>query len=300
MKPGLDSTAIQTIISSDQLPTAEVYTITLNDGTSFYFSGLDVQIVFGGHTYLANSLRFEGLKFKIAVGWQVDEQDLRIDALPDDNLSGTDFLAAIANGYLDGATIVRQRIYWAVNTGIPAIDFQSTALGAITLFTGLVSSISKVGRTSVEMKLKSPMKYLDIDMPRRSYGSGCPWILFDANTCKVTRASFATNYTVLTATPTAVEVTSIATPVGADGIPYYAQGRLLFTSGINNNLQVLVGFNDTAVFFFQYPLDNVPAVGDTFTAWAGCSKQSNTCSAKFSNLDNFGGFPRIPPIFTSL
>lgn len=300
MKPGLDSSAIQTIISADQVLTAELYTLTLLNGTSFYFCSLDIPIVYGGNTFLSNSLRIENLKFKIAVGWQVDEQDTRIDALPDDNLSGATFLSACVEGFLDGATLVRQRAYWAVNTGIPALDFQQTPLGVITLFTGLVSTITKIGRTAVEMKLKSPMKFLDIDMPRRSFGSGCPWTLYDPATCKIVRATYTQSFVVVAAGPTFVQVASISPENGADGVPYFLQGRLLFTSGANNNFQTLIQTNDTENFILQYPLDNIPQAGDTFTASAGCTKTSNTCLAKFDNINNFGGFPRIPPVFVSL
>lgn len=302
MKPGLNSTAISTIISADQVLTAELYTIMLQSGTSSYFCSLDIPITIDANVYVANSLRFEGLKFKIAVGWQVDEQDLRIDALPGDTngAGGATFLAGLTQGLLDGATIIRQRAYWAVNTGIPALDFLQTPLGVITLFTGLVSNISKIGRTSVEMKLKSPMKYLDMDMPRRSYGSACPWTLYDLNTCKIVRATYTQSFTVVSADATVIVVSSISPATGADGVPYFQQGRLLFTSGDNNGFQTLVGTNDSVSFILQYPMTVIPNVGDTFTVSAGCTKTANTCLAKFANLNNFGGFPRVPPVFTSL
>ena len=35
-------------------------------------------------------------------------------------------------------------------------------------------------------------------------------------------------------------------------------------------------------------------VGDTFTVTAGCDKSFGTCKTKFSNGDNFRGFPHIP------
>ena len=36
------------------------------------------------------------------------------------------------------------------------------------------------------------------------------------------------------------------------------------------------------------------AVGDTFAVTAGCDKQFTTCRSRFSNADNFRGFPHIP------
>ena len=36
------------------------------------------------------------------------------------------------------------------------------------------------------------------------------------------------------------------------------------------------------------------AAGDAFDIFAGCDKSAATCRAKFSNFDNFRGFPHIP------
>ena len=47
------------------------------------------------------------------------------------------------------------------------------------------------------------------------------------------------------------------------------------------------------------PFPNTPAVGDTFTAWPGCSKGSFPCTNKFDNFINFGGTPDTPPIEAS-
>jgi hypothetical protein len=38
----------------------------------------------------------------------------------------------------------------------------------------------------------------------------------------------------------------------------------------------------------------MPNTGDTFTAYPGCDKTQNTCTSKFNNLVNFGGFPYVP------
>ena len=35
-------------------------------------------------------------------------------------------------------------------------------------------------------------------------------------------------------------------------------------------------------------------MGDSFTIRAGCDKRPETCTAKFSNIASFRGFPHIP------
>ncbi len=281
-----------------ELPIAELYTVVLADGVTVdHLVDLDIDIVYGGNTFKSTSIRFDGLKFKVAVGWQVDEQDIRISAFPGEKLCGTDFFGGIQSGLLDGATITRQRAFWAP-TGIPANDYVAPPVGVVTLSTMRVSTITKIGQTHVELKLKSPMVLLNIDMPRNTYGPGCQWSLFDTG-CTLLRGSFSNTFTVSTvdATKTIITPTVAVSPnVGADGNSYYGLGRITFTSGALNNLTVSVDSNNATAFTLKFPLVTPPIAGDTFSASAGCSKASATCSSKFSNLPNFRGFPRVPPI----
>jgi len=288
------------ILASQRFLIGELYTFALRDSTQVYFTNLDLDISYGGNTFVSNSLRVEGLKYKIAVGWQVDEQDIKISALPSDTLAGAAFFGAVEEGLLDGAYLIRQRGFWTVSSGIAYQDFQQPPLVVVTLFTGRVSTIAKIGRTHVEMKLKSPMVLLDIDMPRNTYQPGCQWSLFDQG-CTLNRASFTNMFVVQSATNVVVTPVTFGTPVtGGDGLPYYEQGRITFTSGVNNNLISSVKTSDGVSFYLRFPLDNVPAPGDTFSASAGCSKTSDTCTLKFGNLANFRGFPRVPPIMISV
>ena len=310
MKPEATSAFITFIQTHQYFPFADLYTFTLSDGTQDFFTSLDVDVVLTTSVasrtvytiYKSNALRIEGLKYKLAVGWQVDEQDIKISAYPAETLGGSAFFGAIEEGLLDGAYLKRQRAFWAPTDGRVFLDVAAPPVGIITLFTGRVSTIAKLGRTAVELKLKSPMVLLDIDMPRNTYEPGCQWSLFDAG-CTLSRASFSTSYVVSAANALNVEpVGGISLVTGADGVPYYAFGRLHFTSGVNNGLIVSVGSNDGVVFQLKFPLNNVPVPGDTFTASAGCAKtgRSGACDLKFNNLPNFRGFPLTPPISMSV
>jgi len=294
MKP-VSSTYISYLLTQQRMPFAELYTFEFLDGNFAYYTNLDRTIFYGGNAYLASELRIEGLKYKIGVGFQVDEQEIRIGAYPGETLGGAAFFSALQEGLLDGAYLTRQRAFWQPSDGRPFIDFQSAPFEVITLFAGRVSTITKIGRSHVELKLKSPLSLLDIDMPRNTYQPGCQWTLYDSG-CTLSRPSFTTSFTVLTANTTSIQPTGPIAATGADGIPNYYQGRLLFTSGVNDNLQIVIGNNDGTSFFTQYPLVVAPDPGDTFDASLGCSKQNLTCNDKFSNLANFRGFPRVPPV----
>ncbi len=301
MKPVSDA-MIQLILTQRQFAIAELFTVRLRSGLEFYYTNSDVPFTISGTTYLANTLRFEGLQYKLSVGLEVDEQTLKIDAYPDDTLGTATFIAGVEQGLLDGATIIRKRAFWTATPGVaPFLLYQSTPLQVVTLFTGLVSEIEKIGRTHVELKVKSPLKLLEIDMPRNTYQPSCLWSLYDDG-CGLTRATFTTNFAVVSASVQQVAVATISPSSGGDGLALYAQGRLLFTSGVNNGLEVTIANNDSTIFYLRFPLVNLPEVGDTFAASQGCSKlgRGGACELKFNNLDNFRGFPKVPPVVLSV
>jgi hypothetical protein len=75
---------------------------------------------------------------------------------------------------------------------------------------------------------------------------------------------------------------------------YYDNGQIVFTSGPNAGLTKAVKQYFGRTFFFNSPLPFMPNAGDTFTAYPGCDKTQNTCTSRFNNLANFGGFPYVP------
>lgn len=285
-----------------------LYTFTTAAGANDYFTDLDIDIVypdaFGNKiTYKSGGIRIDGLRRKLTTGLQVDEQKCKIYATPSDTIFGATFLTAMESGIMDGGTITRQRIVFPLVTGNLATDIANPPTGAPyvwTLFIGYMGQIEKGGQTHIECRIRSPLVKLEVNMPRNYYQPGCLWTLYDTG-CTLVKASFGTNYTIsarnfTTITPT----TPITTPTGADGLPNYAQGRLLFTSGTLNNTQILINNNDSVSFYLSYPLSGLPLVGDTFTAYPGCNKSFNTCDVKFNNKANFRGFDKVPPIMLSV
>ena len=299
MKP-VPAGFVDWILSAQRMCTANLYTFEFTDGSFAYFNDIDMDLTIDGTLFSARSLRIDGLRQKVAVGLNVDEQEVRINAFPEETLGSTLFFGGIQQGLLDGAYITRQRAFWEVVDGRPYIDFQSVPKGVITIFIGLVSQITKIGRSHVEMKVKSPLKLLDMDMPRNSFQPSCLWTLYD-NGCTLNRATYTTNFTVSAANTLLITPTiPIPTPTGADGLPSYYQGRLLFLTGVNAGFQTIIADNDGTNFRVQYPLNVVPDPGDTFSAAWGCAKTVSACEDKFSNRDNFRGFPRVPPVVVSL
>ena len=79
---------------------------------------------------------------------------------------------------------------------------------------------------------------------------------------------------------------------------WFAFGTINWTSGANAGRRAEVLAHDliggvAVLTLLEAPVRAVTE-GDGFTIHAGCDKRIETCSAKFSNVANFRGFPHIP------
>lgn len=77
-------------------------------------------------------------------------------------------------------------------------------------------------------------------------------------------------------------------------ISYFAYGTIKFTSGQNAGYSTDIKSNSTGSITFALPLPHPVAVGDTYTAIAGCDRNFSTCKNRFNNVIHFRGEPYIP------
>jgi len=262
---------------------ADLYTFTCGDGTVLRYTTTDIPISLGGNVFSCTSLRIEGFKYKLSLGVSADEMDLTIHALPTDTAGAVSFFRRIMNGGFDGCTVRVERLFSAT----PG----DNSAGTVELFTGSVSEIKDVGRTSATITVKSALELLDIQMPRNTYQPGCVHTLYDAG-CGLNPASFQAGYMV--ASGSGVSSIVVATLDATAATRAYDSGTITFTSGLNTGASRTIRLFSSPTVYLAYPLTNVPAVGDGFTLHQGCDKTSATCSARFNNLGNWRGFPLIP------
>lgn len=264
---------------------ANLFTVTLASGVVLTYTDIDVPVAWNGRLFAANSLRISGLKYRCAMGLDVDTQQITLTANPTDLYGGAPFLQALQQGLFDGAEIQRELAFFS---GFPAGVVSFTPIGATILFKGRVASIDKLGRTTAEITVSSDLVLLDIDMPRNLYQTNCGHVLYDQG-CGVSRAAFTTTGTVMPGS-----VNNFVKWTGAN--QSYVQGSIRFTSGLNAGSEATIkyaGDNDGVVLV--YPLENVPQAGDGFTICQGCDHTMATCKNKFNNLGRFRGFPFVPP-----
>ena len=270
---------------------ADLFTITLASGsivgvaagTQLRYTDIDFPVLWGGQVYLSSGPQISGLKYKGSIGVNVDSQKMTVSAWPSDMVGGVTFLQAVQQGLLDGAEVQREKAFFSSMDG----PYPATPVGTVVLFKGRVTSIDQVGRTTAQITVASDMTLLAVDMPRNIYSPSCNNVLYDSG-CGLSRGAFTVAGVVGAGSTTTVINWSSATV-------NFQQGAVTFTGGANTGIVTTVKVAGTGSLGLSYPLPEVPAVGDTFTAVWGCDHTQATCLGKFANMANYRGFPYVPP-----
>ena len=271
-------------ISDAPLFVGDLFTIWLANGTILSYTNLDLPVSWNGNAYSASSVLVSGLRYRCALGLNVDSQQITLSARPADMLGGVPFMQALQQGAFDGAIIQREKAFFSSWT---TVGGALTPIGAAIMFKGRVSSIDQVGRTTAQVTVAADTVFLDIDMPRRLWSPQCTHVLYDSG-CALARGTFSASGTV------GAGASNAWIPWGGASADY-AQGTITFTSGANAGVAATIKWADASGLQLAYPLPSAPAVGDAFTAAQGCDHTMTTCRNKFGNLANFRGYPFVPP-----
>lgn len=280
------TTALKNLFASGvPLFTADLYTITLTDGTVIRYTSAEIDLTVGGNLFTSGPVIKRG-RVKWTVGVDVDSLDITI-ADPNGNttIGGVAILQAIHNGVFDGAEIELDRFF--------TNDWTDTSFGSVVYFSGIVGDV-KPGRSEATITVNSTLTILNQQMPRNIYQPGCNHTLFDTGCTLLASAFKASSSASAGSTKTAVACGLLQ----ADG--YFALGKMQFTSGPNAGVWRTVKSWTGGVLTPYYPWPAAPGTGDTFDAYPGCDKTQATCSTKFSNLPNFNGYPYVPTPETAL
>ena len=259
---------------------ADCFTFTFVTGDAFSLTNYDQTIIWNGTTFVARAVLVDGLKYKTAVGLEVDKQQITIAATPSQMIRGAPFLQAIADGAFDGARLQRWRVFLS-NQLTGGVD-------GVLLFQGRVSTVDSVGRTQAKITVASDLVVLEYDMPHNLFSATCSHVLYDQG-CTVDKGLFTFGGNVGAGSSQSTILWSGAN-VGM------LQGALLMETGINAEIRTTVKAVDAGMALgLMYPLPALPSAGDLFTVYFGCDHTQGTCKAKFNNIQHFRGFPFVPP-----
>lgn len=283
------SAALTALLATRQFFTAKLFTFTLSDGTISRYCTGDIDITSSGNVFACGGQTgpfFERDGNKAKAHWKIgtNVDTLTFDVLPGSaTIKSLPWLTAVIYGIFDGASVLYQKAYMPT--------YGDTSVGVYDMFKGRVGDVS-VGRKSIGFTVNSYLELLNQNLPLNYYQAGCNNTLYDAS-CTLSAATFASNGIVGVGSAAGTILAAMA-PATA----FFDLGKLTMTSGTLNGMSIgvktWVQGSPLGTFSLNRPFPQAPAVGDTFTAYAGCDKQQTTCAGKFNNFANFRGTPYVP------
>jgi uncharacterized phage protein (TIGR02218 family) len=270
---------IALLASSDRFIMADLYTITLVGGSVLRYSAAPTALFANGYTF-ALGPKFERSKTRIVIGTQVDELEVKINTEPTDLIGGLPFLQAAWQGELDGALLQLERAFMAT--------YGDTSPGTVVLFAGRISDIDCT-RTGIDVKCRSHLELLNIQMPRRLWQSSCTHTLGDAM-CQFDRSSLQATFS---AGPGSSEA-QIGTSVSPTPPNLYIQGTVIGVTGANAGSSRTVANMSGGWVYVRLAFLSPILPGDQFQLLPGCDRTLSTCTNLFNNVIHYGGFPYIP------
>jgi uncharacterized phage protein (TIGR02218 family) len=265
---------------------ADLFTITTSAGVVLRWTNWEENVTFTpsvtgiSTTWVAGPPFLSRGNTNITAGLSSDTHDVQVMD-PGTMINGIPLLQRIHAGDFDLATYQLDRVF--------APDAFSPWIDCLNKFYGQVTDVQNLNSNGCKLTVKSMLHLFDSNWPRNIIESQCLNTLFDAG-CGLSAVAYAVTGSVQAGSNGNTLVTGLTNPDG-----YFARGRVRFTTGVLTGRTFLVRTYTGGAAAFSGPLPYVPAVGDSFVAYPGCDKTSATCTAKFSNLVNFAGFPFVPP-----
>ncbi len=262
---------------------ADLMLFSFANATTLGLTTADVPVVWNGVTYHSGNgnplLTRSPWEIKHTI--EVPRVDVQLFSTGADFAGGNIKLLA-HNGLFDGCHLLFQRAYWTQRTRVP--------LGSVILFGGRTGP-AEINAEGIKITFKGDNVRMEQDFPTRIFTASCIHTLYDSG-CKLNRAASTFNGVVSSAS--AINVNWEADPSNGH-FNRFLQGVMTFTSGVAEGNARTIGNAAEVGVLLLYPLYEIPAPGDTFTICYGCAKTMAYCETELDNLDNFLGFPFVPP-----
>ena len=152
--------ALATYLNTEkEMNVCDLYTLTLYDGSAYYYTDADHDVTYNGHTYLHNALLLKREQTKINNVISVDSMTVSIYATADDKLGDKPLFLAAHDGALDRATLALSRCFF---------DADGNTIGAVDLFSG-ITEVKSCGGLLMKLTVKSKVQGLSQEFPRRRF-----------------------------------------------------------------------------------------------------------------------------------
>lgn len=257
---------------------ASLVKITTKDGAVF------------GYTDHDKELTVEGTKFIPAPGLQRIRLDISADAKVSSQEAGSAWVDAPEQDLLEGK-------FDEALVDVMWVPWEDPSIGTLKIFSGdlgLIEWTEEGFKADIQSSMRRLRKNIGFEVT-----AACRHELFSQpstetiGACRLAAGSYTK-----TGSVQSVDVQRLKIGISSTGwaTGYATNGKITFTSGLNNGLSYevkthIVGGTETIELML--PAFAQFTVGDTYTLQAGCDKTWTTCGSKFNNQVNFGGFPHI-------
>jgi len=267
------SVALQAHLESEEQTVALCWRILRKDGTNYYYTDHDDPIVYSTNTYTPIA---SGSPSNYRQGSNLNPSNMDLD-MSFGPSSGRD--VELRAGLFDYAEVWTFRINWA-----------DVSMGIVKLAYGRLGEV-EIRDNQARIELRSLTQLLAVNIGR-IYTPECDATFGDAR-CAVAMAGYTKAGTVGAVTSRKVFV--IGGAAAGQVVDYYNYGKITFLTGLNTGITMQIeDYTVANVITLLEPMPYTVVNGDTATLYAGCDRRFATCKTRFSNKDNFRGFPHIP------
>lgn len=267
-------------LQGETLTISTLWRVVCVDGSLYFFTDHDEDIIFSGDTYKA-STGYTRTSISSSVALDVDQ--LQIEGLIDDVNIDEDDLRA---GKFDFAFVE-----------ISIINYAVPADGIMILRQGYFGEVSlKDQMYIVELRGLSQLFSREV---LYTFNADCSADLGDSRcTIDLSHSDFNSTKNVVTAVTDSqtFTVADLDNPV-APGTAWDF-GYIEWSDGKNagRKMEVKSWNNSTKVLTLFLPMPLTVEINDEFDIYVGCDKLVPTCKDVYDNLNNFRGFPFIPTV----
>ena len=238
-------------------------------GSMHYYTDFDVDVTWAGVTFLAKDVKCGNIEINKAVSITLGGSDPYLQQL---------FLITPTGKVT--LSVYRANLAWSPDATLPQDVYM--------MFQGnLQTMLDKGGQVVLTFAVANITAG---QLPRCLCSKQCNWQLFDTN-CKLSAAP----YTVVTSVSSFdINTRAVIIPVSkADG--FFNNGTLTLagqTYPIDKSYANLDGSH--TIVLGSWPI--AITAGNSITCVPGCDGWETTCTNKYANHDNFGGFAHIPDV----
>jgi uncharacterized phage protein (TIGR02218 family) len=274
------SVALQAHLESELTTLAMCWKILRRDAVVKAYTDHDDPVVYDGVTYTPLE---SGRPSPYRQNAQLTPASLDLE-MAFSTAAGTD--AELRAGLYDHAEAWTFLINWA-----------DTSMGIVKLARGRLGEV-EIRDNQARIEFRSLTQLL-VTPVGRIYTPECDATLGDTR-CKVALAGYTKAGTVGTVTDQ--KTFTIAGAAAGQADAYYAYGKITFSTGLNAgiSMQVESYAASTNLVTLLEPMPFAVAAGNAFSLVAGCDRRFESCKTRFSNKDNFRGFPHIPGLDKAL